>query len=138
MSKKKYGLLTSTAAIAFILAACGGGNGDTTDTSAGVDTTGGNDGGNETADGVVDFESSVTHDGEAIEGGTLRVALVTDSPFQGIFSQELYTDGYDSELMQFNIESLFGTDENFQIDDSGAATMELDQENNTATVTLKE
>lgn len=135
MSKKKYGLLTSTAAIAFILAACGGGNGDTTDTSAGVDNSGN---GEETTDGVVDFESGVTHDGDVQDGGTLRVALVTDSPFQGLFSQELYEDGYDSELMQFNIESLFGSDENFQIDDSGAATMELDPDAKTATITIKE
>lgn len=138
MSKKKYGLLGTTAAIALLLAACGGGGGEDTDTSA--DNAGGNNAGGaeQNADGIVEFESGVQNEGEVQEGGTLNVALVTESPFQGLFSYELYEDGYDAELMQFNIETLFGTDENFQIDDSGAATLDLDQETNKATIQLKE
>ncbi|WP_035618103.1 oligopeptide ABC transporter substrate-binding protein [Lacticigenium naphthae] len=138
MLKKKYSLLTSTAAIAFVLAACGG-SGDTTDTtdsSGSGDTSDTSNG--EVAEGVVDFESAVVNDGEVIDGGTLNVALVTDTPFQGLFSYELYEDAYDADLFQFTIEEIFGADENFQIDDSGAATLDLDQENNMATITLKD
>lgn len=136
MLKKKYSLLTSTAAIAFLLAACGNGTNDKpADTSANGEAT---NSGSETADGIVQFENSVTNEGDIMEGGNLRVALVADSPFQGIFSTELYADAYDAALMQFNIETLFGSDENFQIDDTGAATMELDEEANTATITIKD
>lgn len=136
MSKRKLGLLTGSAALALILAACGGGNDDATDTSS-------NDGaaseGTETEDsGVVEFETVVSNEGDVMDGGTLNVALVTSSPFQGIFSQELYEDGYDAELMQFNIESIFATDENFQITNTGAVSLDFDQEAKTAHLTVNE
>lgn len=96
-------------------------------------------------DGVdLEIESGKTYGlvGESGSGkktiGRAIIGLVTDSPFQGIFSWEFYEDAYDAEIMQFGFDSLFGTDDDFQIDDSGKATLALDQENNKATITLKE
>ncbi|QGS36198.1 oligopeptide ABC transporter substrate-binding protein [Aerococcus viridans] len=129
--KKWYKLLGLTATASLALVACGNSDSDS-----------------ETADSSSSSESSevvapelattVDNEGEAIDGGTLQVGLVTDSPFQGIFSWEFYEDAYDAKIMQFGFDSLFGTDDDFQIDDSGKATLALDQENNKATITLKE
>lgn len=130
MNKKKYGLLTGTAALALILAACGGTDTNTDKSAAEISKESG-----ETK--AIDFETVVENEGDVIDGGTLQVALVTDSPFQGIFSQELYEDNYDANLMEFALESLFSTDDNFMISNDGAATLDFDQDAKTATITLK-
>ncbi|MEG0442502.1 MAG: oligopeptide ABC transporter substrate-binding protein [Carnobacterium sp.] len=131
MNKKKYGLLTGTAALALILAACGGTDTNTDKSAAETSKESG-----ETK--AIDFETVVENEGDVIDGGTLQVALVTDSPFQGIFSQELYEDNYDANLMEFALESLFSTDDNFMISNDGAATLDFDQDAKTATITLKD
>lgn len=53
---------------------------------------------------AVGIMEEVQNEGEAIDGGTLKVALVTDAPFQGIFSFSLSSDAYDTRLMQFSHE----------------------------------
>lgn len=87
---------------------------------------------------AVGIMEEVQNEGEAIDGGTLKVALVTDAPFQGIFSFSLASDAYDTQLMQFSHEELLKTDENFQITDQGPAKVEIDEENKTATLTLRD
>ena len=139
-NKKRYSLLASSAAVAFVLAACGGGSSD----DSGSDTGTGNGGtdsateGEDAEGGPLTFETRVENDGEAIEGGTMSIGYVSDSPFTGIFSWELYSGNPDFQVMQYTMGELVGSDENYQIDDSGAATMELDQENNTVTLTVKD
>ena len=56
------------------------------------------------------------------KGGSIRVALETDTPFTGIFSDELADSTTDAALAQFGSESLFDTDNSYNITDSGAAT----------------
>lgn len=129
--KKWYKLLGLTAAASLALVACGNSDSD----SETADSSSSSESGEVVAP---ELATTVDNEGEAIDGGTLQVGLVTDSPFQGIFSWEFYEDAYDAEIMQFGFDSLFGTDDDFQIDDSGKATLELDQENNKATITLKE
>ncbi|MFE2775492.1 oligopeptide ABC transporter substrate-binding protein [Aerococcus urinaeequi] len=129
--KKWYKLLGLTAAASLALVACGNSDSD----SETADSSSSSESGEVVAP---DLATTVDNEGEAIDGGTLQVGLVTDSPFQGIFSWEFYEDAYDAEIMQFGFDSLFGTDDDFQIDDSGKATLALDQENNKATITLKE
>ncbi|MER1954239.1 oligopeptide ABC transporter substrate-binding protein [Desemzia incerta] len=136
MSKRKLGLLTGSAALALILAACGGGSDEGTESSANGGDGAASEGTEES--GVVEFETAVTNEGEEMDGGTLNVALVTSSPFQGLFSLELYEDGYDADLMQFAIEEIFSTDENFQITNDGAVSLDFDQEAKTATLTVNE
>lgn len=129
--KKWYRLLGLTAAAGLALVACGNSDSD----SETADSSSSSESGEVVAP---ELAATVDNEGEAIDGGTLQVGLVTDSPFQGIFSWEFYEDAYDFEIMQFGFDSLFGTDDDFQIDDSGKATLALDQENNKATITLKE
>ncbi|MDN6398058.1 MAG: oligopeptide ABC transporter substrate-binding protein [Alkalibacterium sp.] len=141
-NKKRYSMLASTAAVAFILAACG--NGDTEDSaddsSNGSGTSENTDENASPGDEVepVTFEQRVENEGEAIDGGTLSVGYVSDSPFTGIFSWELYTGTPDADIMSYTMGTLFGNDENYQIDDSGAASFDLDQDANKVTITLKD
>lgn len=74
---------------------------------------------------------------EAKQGGTLKVALETDSPFTGIFSDELSMTAIDGYVSSPGEESLFDTDDNYRINDKGAATLELDKKSKTVTITVK-
>lgn len=143
-NKKRYSMLASTAAVAFLLAACG--NGDTEDSNESTDN------GTDTSEEVdeeasdsetdgpapIEFDQRVENEGEAIDGGTLSIGYVSDSPFTGIFNWELYTGNPDAIVMGYTMGSLLGYDENYQYDDSGAASFDLDQETNTVTMTLKD
>lgn len=132
-NKKKYSLLASSAAVAFVLAACGGS--DNADSDNGSSDNGGSESGSE---GPLTFETRIENEGEAIEGGTMNIGYVSDSPFTGIFNWELYDGNPDAQVMAYTMGELVGSDENYQIDDSGAATLELDQEANTVTITVKD
>ena len=88
-------------------------------------------------EGVLEFETAVTHEGEAIEGGTLRFALVGDA-FAGVLNNMLYTAGPDADIIGYFNPALYGYDENFTIDDSGFANIEYDQENSQVTITIPE
>lgn len=91
----------------------------------------------ESEDGVLEFDTAVTHEGEAIEGGTLRFALVGDA-FAGVLNSMLYTAGPDADIIEYFSPALYGYDENFTIDDSGFANVEFDQENSQVTITIPE
>lgn len=70
-------------------------------------------------------------------GGMIHVALETDTPFTGIFSEELADSNTDANLAQFGSESLFDTDNSYNITNSGAATFSLDRSAKTITITVK-
>ncbi|BDR60671.1 oligopeptide ABC transporter substrate-binding protein [Lactobacillus xylocopicola] len=74
---------------------------------------------------------------EAKQGGTLKYAIETDTPFTGIFSDELYTGSLDADVASPGEEELFDTDDSFKITDKGPATMKLDQKAKTITITVK-
>ena len=145
-NRKRYSMLASTAAVALLLAACGNGdtedtseeNGNGTDTSEEVDSGEDASGGEQDGPAPIEFDTRVENEGEAIDGGTLSVGYVSDSPFTGIFSSELYQGAPDADVMSFMMGTLIGYDENYQFDDSGAATFEMDQEAKTVTITLKD
>ncbi|WEV50516.1 oligopeptide ABC transporter substrate-binding protein [Lactobacillus sp. ESL0731] len=71
------------------------------------------------------------------QGGTLKLALETDTPFSGIFSNELSTSDIDSEVASPGAETLFDTDNHYRITDKGPATLKLNRKNNTVTITVK-
>ena len=82
------------------------------------------------------YASEVTHDGTPIKGGTLKYAIVSSSPFSGIFADELSADTNDSTIGGLIDESMFEYDENRKLTNTGLASIEFDVENKTATVTL--
>ncbi|WEV44280.1 oligopeptide ABC transporter substrate-binding protein [Lactobacillus sp. ESL0684] len=71
------------------------------------------------------------------QGGTLKVALETDTPFSGIFSNELSTSDIDSQAASPGQETLFDTDDHYRITNKGPATLKLDQKASTITITVK-
>ncbi|NRO47761.1 Oligopeptide-binding protein AppA [Lactobacillus helveticus] len=71
------------------------------------------------------------------KGGTLSYALETDTPFTGIFNNELATSGIDSTVAQFGNESLFDTDDSYKINNKGPATFKLDRKAKTITIEVK-
>lgn len=74
---------------------------------------------------------------EAKQGGTVKYAIETDSPFTGIFSNELYTTKTDADVASPGNEGLFDVDDDYRINDKGPATMKIDRKNNTVTITVK-
>ncbi|MFB5085808.1 oligopeptide ABC transporter substrate-binding protein [Psychrobacillus sp. PGGUH221] len=146
MNKKLWALLAILLAFMLVLGAC---NQDTKEGSEGTkteDTSKTEDGKEEdteegeepAADDSALFPLDVTNDGDAVTGGTLKVAMAKDEPFQGIFSYVLYEDAYDDDIMKFASNSLFETDGDFLITDAGIASMTVDQENNKATIKIRE
>lgn len=87
---------------------------------------------------VLDFSPTAENEGEPIEGGTLRYALVSDTTFSGVLNNMLYTGQPDSSIISFVNPGLYGYDENFAIDNSGFADVEFDQENKQVTITIPE
>ncbi len=71
------------------------------------------------------------------KGGTLSYALETDTPFTGIFNNELVTSAIDSTVAQFGNESLFDTDDSYKINNKGPATFKLDRKAKTVTIEVK-
>lgn len=74
---------------------------------------------------------------EAKQGGTLKYAIKTDTPFTGVFSDELSTTAIDSSVAEPGEESLFDTDDSYKITNKGPATMKLDRSAKTITITVK-
>ena len=121
MMKKKNMVILFSATAALTLAACGNNNQSSSSSSA---------------SGTTKYASEVTHDGTPIKGGTLKYAIVSSSPFSGIFADELSADTNDSSIGGLIDESMFEYDENRKLTNTGLASIEFDVENKTATVTL--
>lgn len=84
------------------------------------------------------FPVSTSNDQDPIEGGTLEVAVVMDTQFQGLFHTEFYQDAFDAQFMLPTHEALFYYDSDFKIVDGGPADLELDLDNQMATITLRD
>lgn len=82
--------------------------------------------------------TSVTNEGTPIKGGILKVALVKDEPFQGVFLAELYENRYDAQIMSYASNAIFETDGNFLINDEGIASLDVNREENKVTITIRE
>lgn len=85
------------------------------------------------------FPIKTSNNEPAIEGGTLQVAIVKDDPLVGVFNEVLYTDGYDGDIiLTFLSSNIFEVNENFEITDTGAATLKVDAKNKKATIKIKD
>ena len=114
-------MILFSATVALTLAACG-----SKEQSSSTSST----------SGTTKYASEVTHDGTPIKGGTLKYAIVSSSPFSGIFADELSQDTTDSSIGGLVDESMFEYDENRKLTNTGLASIQFDVENKTATVTL--
>lgn len=128
---KKSKIWLSMLLLGAVLTACGNNNTGTDSTTTGTDTA--------TEDAqALSWPIQVDNEAEAIEGGTLDVAVVMDTQFQGLFQWEFYQDAYDRRFMLPSHEYLFLNDEDFKIVDGGPANVELDTDAKTATITLRD
>lgn len=83
--------------------------------------------------------TAVENDGKSVEGATLKVAMVKDSPLKGIFNEALYDDGYDGDVITNFVGSrIFDVDGNFEVTDTGAATLTVDAPNKKVTIKIKD
>ena len=121
MMKKRNVMILVSATVALTLAACGSKEQSSSTSSNAAKTK---------------YASEVTHDGTPIKGGTLKYAIVSSSPFSGVFADELSADTNDSTIGGLVDESMFEYDENRKLTNTGLASIEFDVENKTATVTL--
>ena len=126
--RKKYGVIATAASAALLLAACGGGS-DKKDSGSEKTETG--------------FVETVENEGEPIDGEkTLRVALVGDSAFSGIFNTEFSENADDSTLYSFSNGEVLTQDESYQWNtefvDGVLGKLDYDEDRNVATITIKE
>lgn len=84
------------------------------------------------------FPITVKNDNASIEGGVLKVAMVTDSANAGVLNPCFYEDAYDSEVLIWFTESILSFDDNFVADQDGAATYEYDKDAKTITLKMKD
>ncbi len=115
---KLFGSLTLLSGVALTLAACGNNS-------------------NSKVDNPTKNFKSATPKKAVKKGGTVSVALESDTPFTGIFLNELSDTSNDSDAMAPANEGLFDTDDTYQINDKGPATLKLDNDNKTATIKIK-
>lgn len=115
---KLFGSLTLLSGVALTLAACGNNS-------------------NSKVDNPTKSFKEATPKKAVKKGGTVSVALETDTPITGIFLNELSDTQTDSDAMAPGNEALFDTNDTYQINDKGPATLKLDNKNKTATITVK-
>ena len=85
----------------------------------------------------VDLKTEVTNEGEAIKGGTFKYALVGEA-FSGVFNVMYYQNSSDGKIIDMFSTNLYGSDENFVINDSGFGKITFDKENKKVTVKIPE
>ena len=87
----------------------------------------------------IKFETETQNKDNAVPGAVLSVAMVKDSPLVGIFNQAMYKDGYDGDIIDWFLGSyILDIDENFEVTDTGIATLSVDPENKKATIKIKD
>ena len=87
----------------------------------------------------IKFETETQNKDNAVPGAVLSVAMVKDSPLVGIFNEAMYKDAYDGDIIEwFLTNTILDIDENFEITDTGIATLNVDPENKKATIKIKD
>lgn len=73
----------------------------------------------------------------AKKGGSITIAEESDTPVKGVFLNEVSDSQYDQDFMAFGNESLFATDDQYKINNKGAATFKMDRKAKTVTIEVK-
>ncbi|MDO5088894.1 MAG: oligopeptide ABC transporter substrate-binding protein [Leptotrichiaceae bacterium] len=85
------------------------------------------------------FPIAVENNEKAVEGGILKVALVRSDPLVGVLNESLYEDGSDGRIIAAFVGSaLFDRNDDFEITDTGAATLTVDIPNKKAVIKIKD
>lgn len=73
----------------------------------------------------------------AKKGGSITIAEESDTPVKGVFLNEVSDSQYDQDFMAFGNEGLFATDDQYKINNKGAATFKMDRKAKTVTIEVK-
>ena len=85
------------------------------------------------------FPIETSNKDAAVKDAVLKVAIVKDSPLVGVFYEELYSDGFDGKIAEtFFNNQIFEVDENFEVTDTGMATLTVDAANKKATIKIRD
>ena len=114
---KLFGSLTLLTGVALTMAACG--NSSSNDASS-----------------VKKMKAAVPTK-TAKKGGTVSKAIETDTPFTGIFSNELSTTQTDTDVAAPANESLFDNDNTYKYTNKGPATIDINKDAKTVTINIK-
>lgn len=82
------------------------------------------------------FAQEVTNEGTPIKGGQLNYAVVETTPHTGILIGELADQAVDMSFVSMVDVSMFESDENLKLSDTGLAKADFDIENKKVTVSL--
>lgn len=85
------------------------------------------------------FPLETSNKNKSVDGGALRVAMVKDSPIVGLFNELLYQDAYDGDILtMFLNNSILDVNGDFEVTDTGAASMTVDAANKKVTIKLRD
>jgi peptide/nickel transport system substrate-binding protein len=139
MAKRgKFKFLSIFLVLILILSACSSGSGSSSSSDSG--SSGGEKGKEKEEVYESQFPKTVVNDKEEIEGGSINVALVSSTPFEGTLDWQFYEGTPDCEVLDWFSEPIFGYDENYQItnDVESAAKFELSEDHKTITITIED
>lgn len=118
--RTRISLISIIIGVLLVLAACGGNSGSS----------------DKTKEVKKDFPLAIKGDGKAKADGVANVALVSDTPFQGILNPAFTQGTPDQEIESFFYPSLFGLDKDYNIANNGAGKIKFSDNNKKVTVTL--
>lgn len=85
------------------------------------------------------FPIETSNNDPAVKDAVLKVAIVKDSPLVGIFNYAMYKDGYDGDILDWFVGGyILDIDENFEVTDTGIATLAVDVPNKKVTIKIKD
>jgi len=87
-----------------------------------------------------EFPQTAEGKGDPIEGGSITVGLVTDTPFEGTLDWNFYSNNVDADIMKWFSESIFGYDANYNISNEveSAAKFEVADDFKSITITIQD
>ncbi|RLK64280.1 oligopeptide ABC transporter substrate-binding protein [Atopobacter sp. AH10] len=125
--KKGWKLAVPLLASVTLLASCGN-NGNNSNKSSSNKAS--------TTNEMVKVKDTIERKGKEIKGGTLKYAIVSDSPIKGILCPSLYQDGTDADVLQFMEGELFTKGDDLHWTNDGFAKQYIDPETKTVKVTF--
>ena len=87
---------------------------------------------------ITDFKQVTSNTAPAIDGGILNFALVSDTSFPGVLNHAFFEASPDATIMDFFSGTLLDIDENYMINQEGAATFEISEDGRLFTFTIRD
>ncbi|MDQ0298372.1 peptide/nickel transport system substrate-binding protein [Salibacterium salarium] len=75
---------------------------------------------------------------DIIDGGSMNVALTSDSAFEGTLNWSFYFGTHDAQILQWFDEALLEWGEDYVYNNNGAATYEVSDDNRTYTIEIRD